>query len=247
MTMDFIINVVAGLFLLALGFVSQRFILRVRTRSTRSMWRQKDRAKTLVVAMTTHEGKYASSGIGTSLREATFLSQVIPVLTRLGISVSLSESTLDRATGITFNDVLVFGGPNANKLASEMLDTISSVFKGHGPERTGRWLEVFGTRYETTYVTKSEQVELDHGIIARFRSPYSADPRRIATIVAGCHSLGTAGAAQALSNEHLAKQVLGFSVDPACFIAVISAKAIGSEYAVTVKSAHALDDALSRP
>ncbi|GAA4937120.1 hypothetical protein [Actinomycetospora succinea] len=152
--------------------------------------------------------------------------------------MSVSETRIEHATGITNNDIVVLGGTHTNKLATEFLQRLAPHVKTHGEDRTARSFEIMGKPYKTEYSESGSHVEVDHGLIVRMRNLYSSDPARLATFLAGCHGLGTGGAAQVLVNEHLARQVLKRATDADSFIAVIRAREVGSDYVVDVEDVH---------
>jgi hypothetical protein len=80
MTADFILNIVAGLALLALGFISRQLVARFQTRATRRLWRGFSGKAGLTIAMTNWKGPTPRSGTRTSFGEVRVLITLVPTL-----------------------------------------------------------------------------------------------------------------------------------------------------------------------
>jgi hypothetical protein len=237
MTADFILNIVAGLALLALGFISRQLVARFQTRATRRLWRGFSGKAGLTIAMTNWKGPTPRSGTRTSFGEVRVLITLIPTLVRLGIPYRLTESTMRTATEITRRDLLLIGGPDVNEISKKALELLLprlGITIEIDSASTSRAFVINGRRYATEYGGDRSEIQLDYGVIVRCPNPFSANPHLSATIVMGSHGLGTTGAALVLIDEYLAGLLLR-RTSPAGFIAVVGARRAGDETAVEIE------------
>jgi hypothetical protein len=56
----------------------------------------------------------------------------------------------------------------------------------------------------------------------------------------GLHGLDTAGAAQVLVNEHVARRVLARGINPQDFVTIVDVRPAGREYVVAIKDVRSL-------
>jgi hypothetical protein len=234
MAIDLLVNIAGGFALIAFGYVSRQLLFRFHTRATRRLWRG-IAGGVLVAALTSRKGPHLSSGVRTSLSETRILVGLLPKLVGLRTEVRISESAMTRARGVTTSNLLIFGGSHVNELAAEALRLLQSVIQVHGEDRAARSFIAYGKTYSTIYSSDDAVVKKDYGLIVRTSNPFASDPDLSAIFVMGLHGLGTAGAAQVLIDEHLAKSVLRGNVDSCNFAAVVSVRAVGDDYAVAIE------------
>jgi hypothetical protein len=234
---DFFVNIIAGIALLALGFVSRHVVTRFRTRATRRLWRSSV-AEGLTIALSTRKGRLPRSGTRTGFSEVRALLALIPMLSQIRVPYTVTESLISTASQITNKHILLIGGPNSNELSKAALSLTSLQFQ-IGDDPNARSFTIFDHCYESTYSSDKSLVEEDYGVVVRTVNPFSSDSGLTATLVMGSHRLGTGGAAQLLVDEHLIRRVAA-QVTLSAFLVVVRVRSVGNEYAVKLEAVHAL-------
>lgn len=234
---DFVINIIAGIALLALGFLSRNALSQFRTRTTRRLWRGSVE-NGLTIALSTRKGPLSRSGTRAGFSEVRALLALIPILSQIRVPYTVTESLISTASQVTNKHILLIGGPNSNELSKAALSLIAVRYEiGVDPE--ARSFTVFDRCYESKYSPDKSIVEEDYGVVVRTVNPFSSDSRLTATLVMGSHGLGTAGAAQLLVDEHLIRHVAA-QVTLGEFLVVVRVRSVGDEYVVKLEAVHSL-------
>lgn len=237
MFQDFLVNIIAGIALLVLGFVSRHELTRFRTRATRRLWRG-SAANGLTIALSARKSHLPRSGTMTEFSEVRALLALIPTLNQIQVPYIVTESLVGTASQVANKHILLIGGPNSNELSKTALSLTSIQFQ-IGADPGARSFTVFGRSYESTYSPDKSLVEEDYGVVARTVNPFSSDSHLTATLVMGSHWLGTGGAAQLLVDEHLIRRVAA-QVALSKFLVVVRVRSVGNEYVVKLEAVHAL-------
>ena len=234
---DFLVNIIAGIALLVLGFISRHVVTRFRTRATRRLWRGSVTGE-LTIALSTRKGRLPRSGTRTGFSEVRALLALIPILSQIRVPYTVTESLVSTANHVTNKHILLIGGPESNELSRAALSLMPLRFEiGDDPE--ARSFTIFGRCYESTYSPDKSLVEEDYGVVVRTLNPFSSDSSLTATLVMGSHGLGTGGAAQLLVDEHLVRRVAA-QVPLHEFLVVVRVRSVGNDYVVKLEAVHAL-------
>ena len=121
---DFVVNIIAGIALLALGFLSRYVLSRFRTRTTRRLWRGSVE-NGLTIALSTRKGPLPRSGTRAGFSEVRALLALIPTLSQIRVPYTVTESLISTASQVTNKHVLLIGGPNSNELSKTALSLIA--------------------------------------------------------------------------------------------------------------------------
>lgn len=230
---EFTINLVAGVALIFLGFVSRQLVTLFRTRATRRIWRGLHSKSSLTITLSAKPGRSPEANPRASFDEVRVLTSLIPTLIRLRIEYSIVDSTIGAARNLTSSNLLIIGGPNSNEVSREALRLLAPLLSIE-IDREGPGVTVDDRHYAPQYGDSRTEVCYDYGFIIRAPNPFSSNPSLSATLIMGFRGIGTAGAAQALTDEILARKILD-EVGLANFVIVVGVRPIGSERLVKIE------------
>jgi hypothetical protein len=237
MGVDFLINLAAGVALLVLGYASRRSVLVVKTRNERRLWRALRSNVELKVAITTRPGPLNRSTPRVSLNEVRVLTGVIPTLLRLRIRYSLIDSFVRDISVAAHCNLLILGGPGVNELSAAGLKVLGPRLPA-GFDLSEVAITISNRRYSPTY-DESGAVTKDYGLVIRARNPFSDDSSLSAIFVMGCHGYGTGGAANLLTTEKLAAELLN-QVNDGAFLAIVGVTVAGAGYLTEIEEIYRL-------
>jgi hypothetical protein len=235
---DFLVNITAGLALIAIGYTSRKAVFAFRTRNERRLWRPLRSGAELRVAITTRPGPLKRSTPRVSLSEVRVLTGIIPTLLRLGIRYSLTDSFLQNLDGARRCNYLILGGPAVNELSAEALRLLDPRLPA-GFDLSEVAITISNRRYAPTYDEQTGLVQKDYGLVIRAQNPFSEGRPFSIILVMGCHGYGTAGAANLLTSEKLAAELLRKIGDDS-FLAIVSVTMAGTGYDTKIEEIYGL-------
>lgn len=213
---DVALNVIASILFFAMGMAAERALTWFRMRSLRHLWAPFRGARNLVVAMTTRQGPLARSTPRISLRELEAFVAIARAISPMRLEPRVVDSEV-RLRDVADKNIVILGGPSANRLAAEVLRATAKTPFAFDAERQA--ISVSDRTY-TPVENEAGALQRDYALLLRLRSPFRSD--RLMLMCLGCHGFGTLGAARVLTDSGLAKQLLGATKGAECFAALLS-------------------------
>lgn len=186
-------------------------------------WKSFFQTKTTVVIGTFYAEKFraweASTLMGTG--DALALGKIIGTLNNVGIK-NIDVIPTYNFSGDRYQDNLILiGGPDANKLTREVFDRLATNFRFGNPDKNE--IALFDFNKHESYIPKynsTGQVIGDYGFAFKSQNPFNPDTNII--ILAGCFGFGTCAAAQLFENEKLLEKIEGFEEEQGFEVLVYS-------------------------
>lgn len=196
-------------------FVENDIKIKANTQKTENLfnhfWKPFFQTRTTIVIGTYYTERFraweASTLMGTG--DALALGKIMGTLNNIGIK-NIDVVPTYNFTGDRYQDNLILiGGPDANKLTRETYDKLNTKLRFGNPDRNE--IALFDTSKGETYVPKynsNSQVVGDYGFAFKTQNPYNQETNAI--ILAGCFGFGTCAAAQIFESEKLLEKIEGF-------------------------------------
>jgi hypothetical protein len=189
MVVEIIVNLIASVTLLFLGYSFERIKIYFKTRSIRHIWKPFLNSKDVSLILSTRAGPYERSIPRISLLEMQGYVNISKRLSSVGIEVVLKDSQV-RIKDIRDKDLIVLGGPVANDVSKEIWELISPKIP-FSLEIENQVLQMTDKKYEPVIGNREKFIK-DYGIIIRQPQPFN--PERTLLFCMGCHGFATYGA-----------------------------------------------------
>jgi hypothetical protein len=189
MVVEIIVNLIASVTLLFLGYSFERIKIYFKTRSIRHIWKPFLNSKDVSLILSTRAGPYERSIPRISLLEMQGYVNISKRLSGVGIEVVLKDSQV-RIKDIRDKDLIVLGGPVANDVSKEIWELISPEIP-FSLEIENQVLQMTDKKYEPVIGNREKFIK-DYGIIIRQPQPFN--PERTLLFCMGCHGFATYGA-----------------------------------------------------
>lgn len=170
-------------------------------------WKPFFEHKTTIVIGTFDEDRFraweASTLMGTG--DALALGIIMGVLNNVGITnidiVPTYNFTGDRYQ----NNLILLGGPDANKLSREFYNTMKTNLNFGNPDINE--ITLYDSNENLNYLPKykNSKVTGDYGFVFKTENPYNPETNVI--LLAGCYGFGTCSAAQVFESNRLLDEI----------------------------------------
>ncbi|MBL7259285.1 hypothetical protein [Paractinoplanes lichenicola] len=208
---DVVINLVAAAIGAAAAWSVARFKRWRRERRSRRFWGgMATRGVTVVIGAQDPAalGRWEPSGLvgmGDAMALITLQRELEAIGCRVDVrsAEALAPEHLER-------DLLLLGGPDANKITRDTLEHYDQVLKLTVPGFKSHEVAIRDTRSDRYYAPRKgadDEWVLDYGLLVRLPNPLSNGRRTEVLILAGCWGYGTEGAAKAVSELDFLKEV----------------------------------------
>lgn len=228
MIQDLTINIVAGVLLLAAGWIARLVYSRWTLRHERSIWKDFVSRSRLGVALTTRSGPYPRSTPRISLTEARAFGQLTPRWRELGIDYTLIDSRDVNGQYVGGRNMLILGGPIHNGVTKSVLQMMGQRLP-FILELEPVSIRLASGSYSPSYDPDSGRVTEDYAIIIRAPNPLDSSGDHSMMMVFGCHGFGTEGGVRMLTVRRLAKDLVT-RVGDKSFVALVRVRVVAEEY-----------------
>jgi hypothetical protein len=216
MVFEIVVNLLASVILLILGYSFERFRKYFKTRSIRHIWRPFLNSKNVSLILSTRLGPYPRSIPRISLLEMQGYVNISKRLSSVGIEISLKDSQV-RLNEIKDKDLIVLGGPIANNVSNEIWELISPNIP-FSLEIENQVLYMADKKYEPIIGNREKFIK-DYGIVIRQPQPFN--PERTLLFCMGCHGFATYGITLYVTEFNYAKKLAEAVGNKNSFVALI--------------------------
>jgi len=193
---NFLINLFAGIVVFVFGYFFPKMQLTFQTRNVKYLWKHFFKRKNVKVVLSTRLGPYQRSTPRVSILEMKGFVILSNLLTRFKFVLE-PRSSEDKLTDLKDEDLIILGGPAANKISLEIWNNLSSKL----PcliNLDEQKITIADRIYKPLYDVEG-CVQTDYAIVLRTKHPYNMD--RTIFLCFGCHGFGTLGAVNMITND----------------------------------------------